>query len=259
MKNTETMTTTGHSLRLYGQSGLAKEIITQPRKKRPRKPPPPERREEKRLSNIRRAKNEIESIALCNEWDWFVTLTIDKSHRDRGNLEEIHRTLSAWLRKQRSRVGELEFLLVPELHKDGKGWHLHGLIKGLPREALTQYKPAKGLPKYIRDAAKEGRELYHWEAYDNAYGYNVFEPLRSSIAAGRYMVKYAGKGLEETQVEVGKHLYWCSRGLKRPDLLTDLEADLNDILAGGEVQSSYEWEYGRAIWWQIDALLPRKE
>ena len=90
----------------------------------PRKPDA----DEKLKSNIRRAARMIEGYALCNPWSWFGTFTLNPAYRDRADLDRFRADFMQFIRDCRKKYGDIEALLVPELHKSKDGWHMHGLL-----------------------------------------------------------------------------------------------------------------------------------
>lgn len=76
----------------------------------------------------------ITQMSLCDKAVYFFTGTLDQTKYDRTNLNKYHEDFTCFLRKYRrnSGCGDIQFLLVPELHSDGKTWHIHGFLKGLP-------------------------------------------------------------------------------------------------------------------------------
>ena len=45
--------------------------------------------EKKLENNLIRARNTVYELALCNEWDWFLTITLDPEKYDRENLPKF--------------------------------------------------------------------------------------------------------------------------------------------------------------------------
>lgn len=223
----------------------------------------------KSSDNIRRAQRMIEGYALCNDWDWFVTLTLNGKYRSRSDLDQFRRDLSSMIRKIRMRTAApVSFLLVPELHKSGDGWHMHGLIHGLPETELRPFSQKEKIPPYIRKKLRSGLAVYDWTEYRRRFGYVVAEAVRNRDAAARYISKYVSKGLDSTarRVDVCKHLYYVSRGLRSPELVscTDLPSQFwenenapvsfpdalpHDLVRG----HSYSYDYGEVIWYERPA------
>lgn len=94
------------------------------------------------MSNISRAKNTILGYGKCNEWDYFVTFTLDPYKYNRFNLDAWRKDFAQYIRNMRRKTGyEIKYLLIPERHQDG-AWHMHGLIAGLPWDSLEKFDPA---------------------------------------------------------------------------------------------------------------------
>lgn len=58
---------------------------------------------EKLDNSVSRTRRLILEKALCNPWEWFCTLTLDKAKYDRFNLPAYYKDLSQWLRDQRKK------------------------------------------------------------------------------------------------------------------------------------------------------------
>jgi hypothetical protein len=75
-----------------------------------------------------RARKRIFDIVASNQWDFFVTLTLDESLiGDRSDYGTIVKKLNTWLDNAVRRKG-LRYIIVPEWHANHKGIHFHGLI-----------------------------------------------------------------------------------------------------------------------------------
>ncbi len=78
--------------------------------------------------SVRRAKSRVRQLALANNFDYFVTLTLDQTKIDRYDPVVIIKKLSQWCNNMVKRYN-LTYILVPERHKDG-ALHFHGFFKG---------------------------------------------------------------------------------------------------------------------------------
>ena len=175
--------------------------------------------EEKLANNISRAKSKILEYALCNDFEYFVTLTLDKSKIDRSDINNFIKKLSRYIKYIRESTGQkIQYILIPEKHKDGKNWHMHGLMKGL--KDLRKYDIRENIPKRMKDKIIKYREnnlhLYEWEGYSKRFGFNCIEPIRNKDACSRYITKYVSKNLDDDMgiTEKNKKKYYVSRGLK---------------------------------------------
>ncbi len=234
---------------------------------------------EKMKCNIRRAARMIEGYALCNPWTWFGTFTLSPKYRDRTDLDGFRSDFMQFIRDSRKKYGNVEALLVPELHKAKDGWHMHGLLQRIPVEALRPFTLQERLPKYIRSKLKAGEPVYDWTAYRQSFGWVDMEPVRSRDAAARYITKDITKGWTETPeelkingsppsgsksqtttpqaIELGKHLYYVTRGLAQPERIETENApgSVPEAFPAGLVLGNrYEFEYGVVDWFQHPRL-----
>lgn len=186
----------------------------------------------KLANNICRARNKILEYVLCNDFVFFVTLTLNPKNYDRNNLKQFNHDLSIFIRDYNKRKNaDIKYLFIPEQHEDGT-WHMHGFVMGLPYDRLELfdlygYRP---LPPYIVKKLKKNELLYNFPAYEKKFGYNIFEPIRNKKAAVFYMSKYLIKDVSRNVTELGSHLYYCSKGLKKAEIIKEgqfLDSEFN--------------------------------
>lgn len=179
--------------------------------------------DEKLANNICRARNKILEYVLCNDFVFFVTLTLDPKKYDRVNLKQFIKDLGYFIQNyNRRKNADIKYLFIPERHTDGC-WHMHGFIGGLPYDRLELFdiNGDKPLPHYIVDKMKKGYLLYNFPAYEKRFGYNIFEPIRNKKASVLYMSKYLTKDISRNVTEFGNHLYYCSKGLKKVEIIKE--------------------------------------
>lgn len=86
----------------------------------------------------------IFELALCNDWEWFVTLTLNPEYHDRKDLKSYKKKLLTWIKNyNRTQKTNIKYLLIPENHQDGS-WHMHGLMMGIPEEHLREFTEQSG-------------------------------------------------------------------------------------------------------------------
>lgn len=156
---------------------------------------------EKLSQSISRARTMIFDYAISNEFDYFVTLTIDKKKMDRYNLTEYIKKFGQFIRNNRKDKGsKIQYLLIPEKHKSGE-WHMHGLIKGINENELS---------------INENGYL-DWNEYKKRFGYISLSKVKNNIAVAKYITKYISKSLasDDTVTEKEKKLYYVTRGLNK--------------------------------------------
>jgi len=164
-------------------------------------------------SSIKRTKTHIADLILCNDFNLFGTLTISPKKADRYNDKEVRTKLENAL-SNIQRKYKIQYLIVPERHKDG-ALHFHTLLKGVPPEALFLTK--------VRDT--KGRKIYNWKDYN--LGHSNFSYVESKEKTANYVKKYVTK---ELSTEANKRRYWASKDLIRP------KVSYNSF---GEVQKAY--------------------
>lgn len=156
-------------------------------------------------SALSRAKNTVREVALCNKWDYFVTLTFD-SRWDRYDLQGRIKELMQWIQNENKQGQNIRYVFVPEFHQDG-AVHLHGLISGIKSAPRPDWWPASVNRK------SDGTYYDIWPAYSKRYGYSSVEPVKDMVAVGFYVSKYITKSLADKADMKGVHTYYRSKGL----------------------------------------------
>lgn len=171
-------------------------------------------------ASISRTRTAIYELALCNDWEWFVTLTLNPEYHDRKDLQSYKRKLSTWIKNyNRNHETNIKYLLIPEQHADGQSWHIHGLMMGLPEEHLHEFTEQEKLPIKILIEIKRGNKVYNWENYAKTFGYIVITKIRHLESVSKYITKYITKDLAKTRIGLNDHLYYCSQGLNRAETI----------------------------------------
>lgn len=199
--------------------------------------------ENKINESILRSKSKIFELAFCNPWDWFFTGTINPNKQDRTDLELFHKQLTQWLRDYNKKYKlNIKFLFVPEKHKDGKSWHIHGFIYGLPVEHLVRFQVGDKMGKGLADKVMQGDIVYNWQAYFNRFGFCDLEPIRNHEAVSKYVTKYINKELANSVTELNAHTYYHSRGLKFAELIK------KGTMIWEDIAPTYENDYCSVVW-----------
>ena len=186
---------------------------------RPREPTKPAPREagkksegQDQIRSMRRARANLRRLALANEFRYFVTLTLDDRQVDRYDPKAIMRKVNRWLDNSVRRNG-LNYILVPELHRDG-AIHFHGFFAGsglAVADSGTIRRPGDKKPRKPR--SKKQREEWLAEGGQIVYnlpqwglGFSTALELRGEYPqAVSYVCKYIGK--QECQRPMGRWYY----------------------------------------------------
>lgn len=156
-----------------------------------------------------RAKSVVQQLGLCNDWPYFITVTINKEKHDRYDLNAYYKRFAQWIRDYRKEYNcRIEYLFVPEKHEDG-AWHMHGFIKGIPEDHLTPFV----FGKHPTDLVNGG--YLNWGRYAAKFGYCSLGRVRDPIATAFYVSKYVTKAFDRGVTAFGAHLYYASIGLAR--------------------------------------------
>ncbi|MBE6838177.1 MAG: hypothetical protein E7507_01355 [Ruminococcus sp.] len=204
---------------------------------------------EKLSESIIRSKRMIYEYAYCNQWDFFFTGTLDKDKYDREDLDKFHKDLTQWFRDYKKKYGQkIDFLLIPELHKDKKSWHIHGLLRGILPEHLKQFEIGDKMSDYLVKKVKNGETVYNWSAYQKKFGFCNLEPIKNHSAVCSYITKYITKDLAFCVKKINAHIYYCSRGLNRAQIIAKGDCDfaMNNY--------DYENDFCRISWFVNNPL-----
>lgn len=213
-----------------------------------------------------RARSMVLQYALCNQWDYFITITVNEENFDRYDLEPISKSLKQWFLDQNKKQGrKIDFLLVPEHHQDG-AWHFHGLIRGVSSLSLCAFPddPYRPSLKRLHDHGYK-----NWPSLSKKIGFVSLSPLRDPVGAGFYVCKYVTK--EKARSGFYEHLYYVSRGLKTaqpvadcytydPTLESSLESE-NEFCFTGWMRAA-DWHWPLSDCYEprcFDFLVPVKE
>lgn len=161
--------------------------------------------------NLWKIRTKIKDYVLCNDFDYFWTLTFDS---ERYNYDLAFEKMGKWLRKMRDKNGKFNYIMIPELHKDG-AIHFHGLTGGLEAS--------------IRDSGVKHRGVKVYNCDDWKHGFTTLTKIRSKEKTASYVTKYITKEMQNSIVEKGKKKYWLSRGLRLP-VVTYSSDDLSEGL-----------------------------
>lgn len=152
-------------------------------------------------SNLSRAVNTVYDIARSNEFQWFITLTIDGKKVDRYDYDSCADAIKKFTDRLR-KLG-CKWLIVPEQHKDG-AYHFHGLVQGdlpLTPSGKTCYN----------EAEDQVIPIYNLANYE--FGFTTVTQVQKPNQTATYIAKYLTKRIT---VPKGKKCYWASKSLARP-------------------------------------------
>lgn len=159
-------------------------------------------------SSRNRAKAAVRDNVLCNLFTYFFTLTLSPDMVNRYDPVEVGRKLQTYLKNVSHRKG-FQYVIVPELHKDG-AIHFHGFCNLGSVRIVRAFSPYTNLPL----STDYGQPIYNIP--DWKFGYSTCVPIDENYErACNYVLEYLSKGCDKI---LGKW-YLSSRNLqKKPDI-----------------------------------------
>lgn len=158
---------------------------------------------------LSRAKSVIYQVAVCNDWDYFCTFTIDPKKFDRYSFSPFYKAFTQWIRDYRKKyLCKIEYCLIPEQHEDG-AWHLHGFMRGIPSDHLSSFVPG------IHPQRLCNGDYLNWGRCSDKFGFCSLGRIKDPMRCASYVTKYVTKDLLRSNNGYGAHLYMCSIGLRR--------------------------------------------
>jgi hypothetical protein len=145
----------------------------------------------------RRAKGEIRRQIRRNRGRYLWTFTYADAHYDYG---QVVREVRRFMERLREEFGRVWFLMVPEPHPGGHGWHLHAAAN--ERLDIKKMRAAWGHGHVWVGDHKKKRARWN------------------SRKLSRYLAKYATKVLDPDQLhgceprQKGQHRYWVTQGFE---------------------------------------------
>lgn len=196
-----------------------------------------QRHEEKLEQSISRSKARIMELALCNPWEYFFTGTLDPARYDREDIVKYKKDLGQFIRDQRKKYGaKIDYIIIPELHKDMKSWHVHGLLNGLTDEMVQDFDPVKVPIRMILAGYR------NYPDYAKKFGFVSLASVKDKGAVSRYITKYVTKDSARNIRQLYHKMYYCSQGLARAETIKE------GMLYKAPQEWDYENEYVKVKW-----------
>lgn len=155
--------------------------------------------------SLSRTRRNIRELALCNNFEYFCTITVSSAKFDRYSLDEVQDNLRKCLRNIRNSSECFKYLIITEKHKDG-AFHFHGLMSGLSDLYVNKYG-------YLSSSKLD------------TLGFNSFSKIESLDKVSNYILKYITKDCVKNSKN---QVYISSRGLKKAER-TELNPNITNI------------------------------
>jgi Geminivirus Rep catalytic domain. len=160
-------------------------------------PKPKNMENDVRGDSVKRAKERIFDVAMCNQFDYFVTWTLDADKINRYDAKQISTKLKKFLNNKVTR-NNARYLVIPEHHKDG-AIHMHGLLSG-DFEMVDSGKKTK-----------DGKIIYNMPQWSLGFS-TAIQLDEQKERVSRYITKYVTKDFKKI---FGSFYYAGGHGLVR--------------------------------------------
>ena len=153
-------------------------------------------------TSMSRTKNRIYQISRSNRWEWFVTLTFDRTKTDASDHDAVVRKLKTFLNNtQKRKCPGMKYLIVPELHADKKHYHFHGLLSDVDG---LQFVPSG-------KSDESDNPVYNIAGWK--LGFTTATKVKDNGKVSAYITKYIAKDNGEGYLK-GKRRYYHSKNIK---------------------------------------------
>lgn len=144
----------------------------------------PDRQARNLQVSLNRSKNNLFYIANSNKWELFITITFDRNITDSSDYNVVSKKITTFLNNLRKRGSpDLKYLIVPELHKDGKHYHFHGLLSGADSLILKD-------SGHVDTFGEKIYNIVNWKI-----GFTTCQKIKDQDRVRNYIGKYITKDL----------------------------------------------------------------
>ena len=166
---------------------------------------------ENAVRSMNRSKNNLMDILKSNEFNFFVTLTFDKTKIDRLDDNKTRKAFTQWANNITRNLPNLIYVAVPEYHKKG-GLHFHLLIGGATAEDLG----LEDSGKRVKSGRCKGQIIFNVSKW-NRKGFSTATEILDINAVKFYLSKYLTKSKVDPRF-YNKKRFYVSRNIKRPQV-----------------------------------------
>ena len=180
-------------------------------------------------SSVSRLKSRVQELILCNNWNCFVTFTLDKSKRNRDSIETFEDLTRHLKYIRQTRCPELRYMLLLEQHKNG-GYHGHALMY-LPADFIAD--------EFIINA----NGYFEWVDISSRFGFMSIKPYDGTLRACNYVTKYVTKDL------IPGRVLRTSKGLNKAYVIRNISIGISS-----NVSNVFRSEYVISVLMSVDSF-----
>ena len=180
-------------------------------------------------SSVSRLKSRVQELILCNNWNSFVTFTLDKSKCNRDSIDTFEDLTRHLKYIRQTRCSELRYMLLLEQHKNG-GYHGHALMY-LPADFIAN--------EFIINA----NGYFEWVDISSRFGFMSIKPYDGTLKACNYVIKYVIKDL------IPGRVLRTSKGLNKAFVIRNLSIGISS-----NVSNVFRSEYVISVLMPFDSF-----
>ena len=134
--------------------------------------------------SVNRTKNKIYNLARSNDWQYFITLTFNQKKVNSENYDDVVKKLTNFMHRIRQvYCPNMVYLIVPELHSDGKHYHFHGLLSNVEGMKFVDSE----------HRTKNNQIIFNMPQWN--YGFTTATKVTDTQKVSGYITKYITKDL----------------------------------------------------------------
>ena len=156
--------------------------------------------EENILRALRRARKSVVDYALCNDFEYFGTVTISPDKYDIDRPDFVQKALSAQLHSYQVMHPALKYVYTAEYGEKTKRLHFHFLVSGIET--------------FINEHGYLDCHLFR----DN-FGFCNIQKIGDTEADKIYSALYCSKYISKQSIRIAHRYFFNSHNLKKPDKL----------------------------------------
>ena len=147
---------------------------------------------------LRRARVKVVDYAMCNDFEYFGTITIDDEKHDTARPDLVLKALQAVLHTYQVSHPELKYLFTAEYGEKTKRLHFHLLASGI-KTFLNEY----GYPDC--------------HLFRDNFGFCNIQKIGDTPEDKLQSSLYCSKYISKQSIRIGHRYFYSSKGLKLPD------------------------------------------
>lgn len=150
------------------------------------------------LRALRRARTKVVDYAMCNDFEYFGTITIADDKFDTARPDLVLEALQAKLHSYQITHADFKYLFTAEYGENTKRLHFHFLASGI--ETFTN---------------EHGYLDCH--LFRDSFGFCNIQKIGDTEADKLQSSLYCSKYISKQSIRIGHRYFYSSKGLKKPD------------------------------------------